>query len=337
MITSAESSSIAPDAARPLVNASGNATGNTVATVLDCGADAAAADKVANDTTRLRALRALNVLDTSQEERFDRITRLVARVLKVPTALISLVDDNRQWFKSRVGLDAAQTPLSVSLCKYAVADRKMLVVPDARLDARFADNPLVANPPNLRFYAGVPLFSASGAALGTLCLLDVVPRNFDVDALDVLKQFAAMAETELQQGSQQQLADIRAEEQALLRSVVDNIADGVFIVDLEGRVESANPAAYQMFGYSPDAAQAKALNDAPFTQLVPAGATAVAAIDATADATTPADMVGVRADGSNFAIDLTRRAFTHGKCDWVLYVLRDVSVHRRANFVAHGG
>ena len=287
------------------------------------------------EDARLSSLHSYELLDTLPEASLDDLTKLAAQICGVPIALISLIDENRQWFKSRMGLDAAQMPLSVSMCKYAVADRKTLVVSDARLDARFANNPLVLGPPNLRFYAGVPLFSASGAALGTLCILDSVPRNFDADALGLLTEFAAMAETELQQGSQPQLADIRAEEQALLRSVVDNIADGIFIVDLEGRVESANPAAYQMFGYSTDDAQAKTLKDAPFMQLVPVGATVGATTGATARAssaaaseTTPADMVGVRADGSNFAIDLTRRAFTHGKCDWVLYVLRDVSVQR---------
>ncbi len=299
---------------------------------------AVVADANAADETRLGALRELNILDTASEERFDRITRLTARVLKVPTALITLVDSSRQWFKSRAGLDARQTPLSLSLCKHTVADEKPLLVPDTLLDARFATNPLVLNPPKIRFYAGVPLFSTSGATLGTLCVVDTVPRNFSVDEITTLTELAAMAQAELQQGSQEQLADIRAEEQALLRSVVDNIADGVFIVDLEGRIESANPAAYAMFGYTKAATHAKALQRVPFAQLVRRGSPAQIAptppvTDAVATIQQSAlapetDTIGARADGSNFAVELTRREFTHGKSSWFLYVLRDVSVQR---------
>ncbi len=290
------------------------------------------ADTVVADTSRLGALRALNVLDTPPEERFDRITRLTARVLKVPIALISLVDASRQWFKSRAGIETTQTPLSMSICKYTIADEKILVIPDLSLDARFATNPLVTNPPNLRFYAGVPLFSSSGAALGTLCVLDTAPRNFDTNDLAILTEFAAIAQAELQHGSQEQLADIRAEEQALLRSVVDNIADGVFIVDLEGRVESANPAAYTMFGYAAEAVALKTLHLTPFAQLLPQGAATTAVQPESSSpikSVPPAiDTIGVRVDGSHFAVDVARREFTHGKCQWILYVLRDVSVQR---------
>src|SRR6266446_586258 len=113
-----------------------------------------------NETERLAALRRYCVLDTAPESAFDRLTRVVAHVFRVPTVLVSLVESDRQWFKSRIGLDATET------------SRDVLIVPDATRDPRFADNPLVAGAPGLRFYAGAPLITADGFALGTLCAID---------------------------------------------------------------------------------------------------------------------------------------------------------------------
>ncbi|RSZ56275.1 PAS domain S-box protein [Massilia atriviolacea] len=154
-----------------------------------------------DDLKRVRALCALSVLDTPQEERFDRLTRLAAAVLSVPIALVSLVDAQRQWFKSRVGLDATETPRSISFCTHAVAQREMLVVEDALRDARFAGNPLVTGAPDIRFYAGQPVFSHDGEAVGTLCVIDTVPRRFDEAARQSLRDFAALVEDELNKGA----------------------------------------------------------------------------------------------------------------------------------------
>ncbi|HAV63057.1 MAG TPA: GGDEF domain-containing protein, partial [Verrucomicrobiales bacterium] len=108
----------------------------------------------ANEPERLAALRALGILDTPKEERFDRLCRLAARVFDVPIAIVSLVDSNRQWFKSCIGLEATQTGRDVSFCGHAILERETLVIPDARKDARFHDNPLVTGAPHIRFYAG---------------------------------------------------------------------------------------------------------------------------------------------------------------------------------------
>jgi diguanylate cyclase (GGDEF)-like protein len=150
-----------------------------------------------DEATRIDTLRALNILDTSPEERFDRLTRLAKRLFGVPIALVSLVDTDRQWFKSCVGLDATETSRDVSFCGHAILSDDILLVPDALMDARFRDNPLVTGQPNIRFYAGCPLTVANGSRLGTLCIIDRDPREFDDQDRELLADLARMAEQEL--------------------------------------------------------------------------------------------------------------------------------------------
>jgi len=130
----------------------------------------------ANEAKRIEALRSLQVLDTPPEERFDRITKIAQHVFDVPIALVSLVDESRQWFKSKQGLEVCETGRDVSFCGHAILRDDALVVPDAFLDKRFADNPLVTGEPHVRFYAGHPLADAAGFKLGTLCIIDHRPR-----------------------------------------------------------------------------------------------------------------------------------------------------------------
>jgi GAF domain-containing protein len=149
-----------------------------------------------DEEQRLAALHALGILDTPAEERFDRITRLAASVFKVPMALVSLVDRKRQWFKSTYGLNAAETSRETSFCSHAVSSREVLVVPDTFQDPRFSDNPLVTQVPRIRFYAGCPIF-VGGDCVGTVCVLDNRPRQIDAEAVNLLRDLAALAEVEL--------------------------------------------------------------------------------------------------------------------------------------------
>lgn len=154
----------------------------------------------ADEFTRNASLRALNILDTAVEERFDRLTRLASRVFDVPIALVSLVDANRQWFKSCVGLDTTGTARDISFCGHAILGEGAFVISDAALDSRFHDNPLVTGEPYVRFYAGYPLRiggAAGSSAIGTLCLIDSEPRDFSDDQIDTLRDLARMAEQEL--------------------------------------------------------------------------------------------------------------------------------------------
>ena len=150
-----------------------------------------------DETLRLKSLHSLKVLDTDPEERFDRITRLARNVFKVPIALVSLVDGDRQWFKSRSGLDAAETPREISFCGHAIAGTDVFVVADAGTDQRFCDNPLVVNEPSIRFYAGYPLRAPNGSRMGTLCIIDREPREFTEDDAETLKSLGEMVEAEL--------------------------------------------------------------------------------------------------------------------------------------------
>ena len=153
--------------------------------------------KPADEAERLSTLRALNILDTSPEERFDRLTRLAKRLFGVPIALVSLVDEDRQWFKSCQGLSASETPRDVSFCGHAILGSDIFLIPDATQDPRFHDNPLVTDAPFVRFYAGCPLVVPNGSKLGTLCLIDREPRDFSEEDLDLLRDLARMAEQEL--------------------------------------------------------------------------------------------------------------------------------------------
>jgi len=140
----------------------------------------------ADDKERLAALRALLILDTPPEERFDKIVQFAATEFDMPIALLSLIDENRQWFKAIVGLDVCETGRDISFCGHAILQPDIFVIPDARADERFADNPIVTGEPYVIFYAGAPLQLASGFTVGTLCLIDHKPRQLDATELAIL-------------------------------------------------------------------------------------------------------------------------------------------------------
>lgn len=150
-----------------------------------------------DEARRQKALRALQILDTPIEERFERITRAARQMLRMPIAALSLVDESRQWFKSVQGLDVTETSRDDSFCGHAILGEETFVVPDARRDERFADNPLVREVPWIRFYAGHPLHGAHGLPVGTLCVADRKPRKFGCRQQAVLGSLARAAEAEL--------------------------------------------------------------------------------------------------------------------------------------------
>jgi phosphoribosyl 1,2-cyclic phosphodiesterase/DNA-binding response OmpR family regulator len=151
-----------------------------------------------DEAERLLALRELAILDTPSEERFDRVTRLASAALGVPIAMVSLVDQDRQWFKSCRGLNTRETPRDAAFCAHVVHLRTELVVPDALQDDRFADNPLVASDPRVRFYAGAPLILPNGRCIGTLCVLDTRPRQLDPRELTILRDLRDLALEEIE-------------------------------------------------------------------------------------------------------------------------------------------
>lgn len=151
----------------------------------------------ANEKERLALLHEMLLLDTPPERRLDRIVEFASTEFAVPICLVSLLDSERQWFKSRLGIDACETPRDISFCAHALASDTILLVPDALLDERFHDNPLVSGPPHIRFYAGAPLVGRDGLVIGTLCLIDTRPRTLDAVEQAILESLRDLALIEL--------------------------------------------------------------------------------------------------------------------------------------------
>jgi len=145
------------------------------------------------EAARVAALDRYAILDTEPEQAFDDLVILASHVCKTPMAMLSLLDDHRQWFKSKVGVEIRETPRDVSICSHAIQQQDLFIVPDALQDARFRDNPLVVGEPHIRFYAGAPLIDEDGFALGTLCVVDRQPRELDAEQKEALKSLRRLA------------------------------------------------------------------------------------------------------------------------------------------------
>ena len=155
-------------------------------------------DPVTREKRRLAALERLAIMDTGSEERFDRLINLARRYYNTPIALFSLLDDKRQWFKSKRGLDVKETPRSIAFCDHAIRQDSVFVVADASKDERFCNNPMVTGKPHIRFYAGMPVREPSGFKMGTLCIIDRKPRDIPEHELDVLRTLASLIEDEVE-------------------------------------------------------------------------------------------------------------------------------------------
>lgn len=188
---------------------------------------------------RLKVLHQLGILDTPREERFDRIIMQAKELFGVPIALLSLVDRDRQWFKSAVGLEVRETPRCVSFCSLCIADRRPLVVVDALEDPRVQENPLVTSEPHIRFYAGVPL-ELDGAALGTLCIIDTNPRVLSQFELKALETLARWAETEIREADTQSLNRQLVENKKKYRTIFQDSSRALAVLDAQGAVLETN-------------------------------------------------------------------------------------------------
>lgn len=202
-----------------------------------------------DEVRRLEALLDLAVLDTDAEERFDRLTRLASRVLDVPIALVSLIDADRQWFKSRVGLDATETPREISFCGHAVLADELFVVPDASADERFLDNPLVVDDPSIRFYAGRPLRAAAGERVGTLCVIDRQPRELSPADRQVLDDLAALVERELNQKTIADAWEATRSTRARYQAIFENLHESISLIRPGEGWILGNDASDRMLGY----------------------------------------------------------------------------------------
>jgi PAS domain S-box-containing protein len=195
--------------------------------------------KQPNEADRVATLRRTGLLDSEPSEAFDRVTRLAARTLDVPIVLVSLLDANRQWFKSRYGCEFQEWPRDLSFCTHTVAARRPLIVPDAALDVRFAHNPLVTNAPNIRAYLGIPLFAMDGHAVGALCAIDTKPREFNNDDVTVLSDFARVVEDAIHAlESANQLCNHDPQSEVARRTRHLEVANDALRTHVKGLVES---------------------------------------------------------------------------------------------------
>lgn len=287
--------------------------------------------KPANETSRLAALRDLHILDTPSEERFDRITRIAAELFGLPIAVVSLVDENRQWFKSRQGLDAEETGRDISFCGHAILQDDVFVIEDTLADPRFSDNPLVKDQPLIRFYAGAPLSGDHDLKLGTLCIIDREPRHFSERDRAMLRGLAAWVERELSIASEYQAVAIRLENKLRLASVMENLVEGVITTDSHGNIESVNAAVTKIFGYTQDE-----LAGANITRLIPPAqhaehGTYMARLRAapTSLSRHSFETAGMRKDGAMLPLDVSFSDLVIGGKRLFIGIVRDITERKQ--------
>lgn len=307
-----------------------------------------------NEAQRLQALESYRVLDTPPEKGFDDLTLIAADALDVPIALVSLVDADRQWVKSRYGLDFLETPRDVSFCGHVVAEEKVLVVEDALKDMRFSDNPLVTGEPFVRFYAGCPVRTDDGHVLGTVCAIDHEKRTLTDKQRAVLKRLAAQAMNQLemrrqlflltdcaddetprrkaQECVQEAWAEV-CDREARLSAIVGTAVDAIITIDSDGIIETVNPAGEKLFGYaalelvgqnvhvlmpsSPD----RDRHDQYIANYMATGSSKIIGIGR--------EVLARRKDGTTFPVELAVSEMQIGNKTMFTGILRDVSERKK--------
>ena len=287
-----------------------------------------------DERRRLEVLWQYEVLDTPPEEAFNDLTALAAHLCEAPIALISLVDEDRQWFKSRVGVTATETARDISFCGHGIQQRELFIVADAARDERFADNPLVTAEPHIRFYAGAPLITSGGQALGMLCVIDRVPRELRPDqelALRVLSRLV-MTLLELRRRAREavRLQDDRAgpalrESEGRFRAIFERATDGILLADPESRRFClANETICRMLGYAGDQISTLGVADIHPPEFLPQ-IQEVFQKHSRGELTIARDIPVQRRDGTRFYADISPALITVSGKSYMAGFFRDVT------------
>ncbi|GJL55647.1 MAG: hypothetical protein NPIRA02_27790 [Nitrospirales bacterium] len=283
-----------------------------------------------NESQRLAALDQYHVLDTMPEESFDDLTRLAASICHTPIALISLIDEHRQWFKSKVGLSATQTPRNIAFCAHAIREPGIFEVPDALHDVRFADNPLVTMDPNIRFYAGSTLQTSDGLAIGTLCVIDQTPRTLthaQREALTVLsRQVMTQLELRVRLAQERQYKDY-------FEHLLDLVPNGMIMIDRDGAILFANTHIIEQFGYAQGeliGQQVEILIPERFRHSHPQSRMAFFASPTARTMDRGRNLYGLRKDGSEFLVDIGLTPLTTSGETRVLASVIDMTARQKA-------
>lgn len=206
-----------------------------------------------NESERLEFLKRLNILDSLPEQSFDDLTCLASMICETPIAIITLIDEKRQWFKSKIGLAVNETPREISFCGHAILEDGIFEIPNTLEDIRFIDNPLVTGDPNIRFYAGIPLVTTSNYALGTLCVIDKQPRKLTTEQRNALKKLANLVENlidnRLQYLKLAEMSEAQLNTSAFLNKLLSSADESIISTDLNGLITSFNRGAEIMLGY----------------------------------------------------------------------------------------
>lgn len=300
------------------------------------------APKPSNEDQRIGLLRALELLDTPEEPFFDRIVRLVSRMLGVPIALVSLVDCDRQWFKSSFGLCTKETDRDSSFCAHAILGLEPFVVENALQDTRFFDNPLVTGDPFIRFYAGVPLQTLGGTPLGTLCAIDTVPRALTPVELETLTDLADLVSEEIQYREYVSLAaaqvnrDRRIVEvsEARYRTVFENAAVGIAIVSPDGNWVRVNDAVCKMLGYSKSELDKMTFQDVTFPDDLDKDLSLARQLMDDDIESYELEKRYIRKNGEVFwvLLSVTKKLDINGELDYFIGVIVDIDAKKRAEF-----
>lgn len=288
-----------------------------------------------NEAARLDALQRYDILDTNAEQAFDDLTHLAAQICSTPIAFVSLVDMNRQWFKSQVGLMLNEVPRDASLCAYTILRHDLLIILDTLLDERFATSPLVTSEPHIRFYAGAPLITPEGAAIGTLCVADRIPRELCVEQLDALRALSrqAVAQLKLRLSLASPIRDInerRRAEEALSESeerfrILSEASSEGIVIHAQAEIIEANKTVALMFGYEPSE-----VSGMPVLAFAAPESRETIRQNILAGYEKPYEAVVLRKNGSTFPVEIAGRSFDYQGRKARLTLLRDITERKRA-------